>query len=72
MTPKQRVLWRYPRAYCVQYESMAFVYQEPAEALPRGQLAAVAVLGTGRVPREAWADAAGRFPRKVRATPPAP
>ncbi len=63
-TPKQRVVARYPKAYAVQYESMACVYQKPAKAPARGQMADVMVIGSAASVRGAWLDAANRLPAR--------
>ena len=63
-TPKQRVVARYPKAYAVKYDHMAFVYQKPADAVPRGRMADVVVIGAAPSVRGAWLDAANRLPAR--------
>ena len=66
-TPKQRVVARYPKAYSVKYENMAFVYSKPAAAAPRGQMTAALAIGIAPSVRGAWLDAAARLPPREKA-----
>lgn len=62
-SPKQRVVAAYPLAYSVSYGNGSWmVYQQPAKAVPRGQMAQVVTLGQGETASKAWADAAMRLP----------
>lgn len=62
MTPKQKVLERYPKAYAARFKDLDwFVYQRPLTAAPRGQFACAVSLGFGATSRGAWADAARRM-----------
>lgn len=67
-TPKQRVVARYPKAYAVKYENVAFVYQKPAQVMPRGFMAEAVVIGTAPTVRSAWIDAANRMPARRKPT----
>ena len=59
---KRQVKARHPRAYSVSYGAGSwFVYQQPAKAVPRGQMAQVVTLGQGETAAKAWADAARRM-----------
>ena len=66
-SPKERVVARYPKAYAVKGESMAFVYRGPASAAPRGRETAAIVLGAGSTVRSAWLDASNKLPPRGKA-----
>ena len=59
MAPKQRVLKKWPDAYCtVSRGGIAVVYPYPTHGYSN------AITSSDRGPRQAWADAARRLERK--------
>jgi hypothetical protein len=54
---KQRVLERYPEAYCIVYGVTSCIYREPVKPQPRGEELAAVVLGSGAGEQAAWNDA---------------
>lgn len=64
MTPKQRVLKKYPKAYTIRYAPRSvYVYAEPIEAAPRGMEFPARVIGFGGHCQGAWVNAAEEIAR---------